>query len=296
MKGLLRGVFFNCSFGRGEIFFSFITGVSHRPIDFCLFSIMYIKTDKRESTSYSIQSPLQDARALQGLQYIHNIQLHICLGVALFELSLLRSLLLGSHLLRYLTSFSDELPKALDEALLLIRQARPARSPPYPALRVDKIGISDLAVEQADRLLDVIANALPHEEIPPPILLAQPSPQRSHEQRHEPRLHRVILNVHPNNLSVDGVAGEHFRQGRVHLLGDERVDLLLTPLAAEDGDDGGAAPELRSGVTLGAVLVEGLAVKVGEIEGLVGPEEARRGDEGFAVVVLEIGPVAEVRT
>ena len=72
--------------------------------------------------------------------------------------------------------------------------------------------------------------------------------------------------------------------------------MLLAPLAAEDGDDRGAAPELRGGVALGAVLVEGLAVEVGEVEGLVGAEEAGRGDEGFAVVVLEVGPVAEVRT
>ena len=40
--------------------------------------------------------------------------------------------------------------------------------------------------------------------------------------------------------------------------------------------------------------MEGLAVEVGEVEGLVGAEEARRGDERLAIVVLKVRPVAEV--
>ena len=40
--------------------------------------------------------------------------------------------------------------------------------------------------------------------------------------------------------------------------------------------------------------MEGLAVEVGEVEGFVGAEEAGRGNEGLAVVVLEVGPVTKV--
>lgn len=85
-------------------------------------------------------------------------------------------------------------------------------------------------------------------------------------------------------------------QTRVGILGDEGVDLVLGPLAAEDRDDGGLATEEGGGVVWFLVgLEECAAEEVGEEEGHVGFEEAWRREEGFALVVFEVAPVAEVR-
>lgn len=43
------------------------------------------------------------------------------------------------------------------------------------------------------------------------------------------------------------------------------------------------------------LLEERLAVKIGEIERVVGFEEPGRGDEGFALFESQVSPVAEIR-
>ncbi|KAJ6445880.1 vesicle transport v-snare protein [Purpureocillium lavendulum] len=115
------------------------------------------------------------------------------------------------------------------------------------------------------------------------------------EEAHEPGLAGVVLVVDVDELGDAGVALDDVVQGRVGGARGEAGDLLLGPLAAEDGDDGCAAGEQGRRVAQRRVgLDESLAVEVGEEEGELGLEEARGRDEGLALVVLEVAPVAEL--
>lgn len=162
---------------------------------------------------------------------------------------------------------------------------------------VDEVGVADLCVEQANRLANAVGDASADEEVLVPVLLREALAERAAEETNEPGLAGVVLVVDVDELREAGLAGDEVVQGRVGGAGGEAGDLLLRPLAAKDGDDGGAAGEQWRGVARGGVgLEEGLAVEVGEEEGELGLEEARGRDEGLALVELEVAPVAEVGT
>lgn len=171
--------------------------------------------------------------------------------------------------------------------------ARPANA----AVVVYDVGIADFAVQQADRLPDIVGDAASHQEVLVPILLSKLLPQRSHEHADEPGLARVGLDVDVDKLGEVAAAGDDVVERRVGLLGDEAGGLALGPLTAEDGDDAGLAREQRSCVAGFLVrLEERLAVQVGEEEGELGLEQSWRCDEGLALVELQVVPVAEVRS
>lgn len=73
--------------------------------------------------------------------------------------------------------------------------------------------------------------------------------------------------------------------------------MSLCPLAAEDGYNRCSAGEEWGGVARVYVFLENrLAIEVGKEEREFGFEETGRGDEGFALVVLQVAPIAEIRS
>ena len=161
---------------------------------------------------------------------------------------------------------------------------------------INQIRIADLAVQQANRLPDLVRDAFCYQKIPLPVVLVHLLAQRAHEQPDQPRLHGVLLNVDLHQLRAPTALLQDRLEGRVGFGGDKGTDLVLGPHAAEDGDDGAVAFEKGCGVgDLGSsVLGEGSAVQVREVEGEVGLEKTWRREEGLALMELHVAPVAEI--
>lgn len=197
----------------------------------------------------------------------------------------------------------DEPNEALVHALHLLGRAVAAARPADAAVLVDEVRVADLGVEQANRLADVVGDAAAHEKVLVPVALREALAQRAHKHAYQPGLAGIVLIVDAYHLreavavarAAAAVLLQDLLQPRVGRGRGKGVGLRLGPLAAEDGDDGGAAGEERSGVArLLVALYYGLAVEVGEEEGELGLEEPRWRDKGLAVVVFEIVPVAKV--
>lgn len=91
--------------------------------------------------------------------------------------------------------------------------------------------------------------------------------------------------------------GQDLVQRRVFLLGGKGGRLLLGPSAVEEGDDACLARQKRGCIARISVrLEEGLAVEVGEEERELRLEESWWGNEGFALVVLQVAPISEIRS
>lgn len=162
---------------------------------------------------------------------------------------------------------------------------------------VDKVRVADLAVEQANGLANFVGDAALDQEVLVPIPLGKLLAQGTHEELDDPSFGSVVLVVDVDHLSKVLVLGEHSVEVGIGRFGGPGLHLGLGPLTAEDGDDRGAAGQHRCGVLgSGSLLLYGLAEQIREEERKFGLEEARRGDERFSFVELEIAPITKVRS
>lgn len=128
---------------------------------------------------------------------------------------------------------------------------------------IDQIRIANLAVEQANRLANLVRHTPLHEKVLVPIPLGEPLPQRSPKQLHQPRLAPVVLVVDVDHLRDVPASGQDLMQRRIGFWGHKCGHLLLGPLATEDGYDGRLARQEGGRVAGGLVcLEERLAVQV----------------------------------
>lgn len=197
----------------------------------------------------------------------------------------------------FLLNAIDQSREALGKPITLLLSAGPATSPTNAAVLVHQICIADLAVQQADGFADMVRDAAADKKVLVPVLLGEPLAQRAHKEPDEPRLSGIVLVVYTNNLCQVPALLDDLVHRRVGRFGDEAVGLLLGPLAAKDGYDGGLALEERRGVLCSLVVLhDGLAVQVREVKGQFPFEKARKGQKRLALVVLQIAPVAEIRS
>ncbi|KAK7988070.1 hypothetical protein PG989_008385 [Apiospora arundinis] len=173
-----------------------------------------------------------------------------------------------------------------------------ASSLPNPAKAIHQVDVSDLAVQKADVLADLVRERVLDNKILPPVGLAHLLADAAQEQADEHVLEPVRLDVDAHVLRDVSVLGEQFRQGRVLRGARKGLGLVVGPGAAEYGNDGRLADERRRRVALGAALAleQRPAVQVREVERDVALEEARRRVKGLALVERQVAPVAEIRS
>lgn len=150
---------------------------------------------------------------------------------------------------------------------------------------IQQIDIAHLAIHHANRFPQSLCEPPPDEKVLIMLLRGKRPPQPPHKHFDQPRLHRILLDVHADRLRHRPAPGKNLVKPRVMSLVQKRCNLLLRPEAGEQAHNRNPARENAGGVLRFFRGRQGRAVQVREVQRFISFEEARIREEGLALVV-----------